>query len=137
MNAPTISVPVAPRPIWRRAFDWWLVQLKHVWPPTLFFFIGFNLILFTRWMTLQEHGIPFTNFFAATLAALLVGKAVLVVDNSALHAPLRPGAWESSRHVRPASTGIGMPHLSPGSTSALDLRLASRMEQRTGDPAGH
>ena len=32
-------------------------------------------------MTLQEHGIPFTNFFAATLAALLVGKAVLVVDN--------------------------------------------------------
>ena len=32
-------------------------------------------------MTLEEHGIPFTNFFAATLAALLVGKAVLVVDN--------------------------------------------------------
>lgn len=68
-------------PIWRRAFDWWLVQVKHVLPPTIFFLIGFNLILFTRWMTLQEHGIPFTNFFAATLAALLVGKAVLVVDN--------------------------------------------------------
>src|SRR6476659_2820470 len=50
-------------------------------PPTIFFIIGFNLILFTRWMTLQEHGIPFTNFFTATLAALLVGKAVLVVDN--------------------------------------------------------
>jgi hypothetical protein len=32
-------------------------------------------------MTLEEHGIPFTNFFGATLAALLVGKAVLVVDN--------------------------------------------------------
>ena len=51
--------------------------MKHVVPPTIFFFVGFNLILFTRWMTLQEHGIPFTNFFAA----LLVGKAVLVVDN--------------------------------------------------------
>ncbi|APV51932.1 hypothetical protein BWI17_21005 [Betaproteobacteria bacterium GR16-43] len=68
-------------PIWRRAFDWWLVQVKHMLPPTIFFAIGFNLILFTRWMTLQEHGIPFTNFFAATLAALLVGKVVLVVDN--------------------------------------------------------
>jgi len=68
-------------PLWRRTFDWWLVQLKHVLPPTIFFLIGFNLILFTRWMTLQEHGIPFTNFFAASLAALLVGKAVLVVDN--------------------------------------------------------
>ena len=47
----------------------------------MFFFFGFNLILFTRWMTLEEYGIPFTNFFAASLAALLVGKAVLVVDN--------------------------------------------------------
>src|SRR5262245_28703964 len=75
------AAPEAPSPLWRRAFDWWLVQVKHMLPPTVFFFFGFNLILFTRWMTLQEHGIPFTNFFAATLLALLVGKAVLVVDN--------------------------------------------------------
>ncbi len=78
-SAPAASE--APSPLWRRAFDWWLRQMKHVLPPTVFFFFGFNLILFTRWMTLQEHGIPFTNFFAATLLALLVGKAVLVVDN--------------------------------------------------------
>jgi hypothetical protein len=72
----------APAPLWRRAFEWWLVQVKHVLPPTIFFFFfGFNLVLFTRWATLQERGIPFTNFFAATLLALLVGKAVLVVDN--------------------------------------------------------
>ena len=78
------SVPTAleaPAPLWRRAFHWWLAQVKHVLPPTIFFLIGFNLILFTRWMTLEEYGIPFTNFFAASLAALLVGKAVLVVDN--------------------------------------------------------
>jgi hypothetical protein len=80
----TSSGPVVsevPAPFWRRAFDWWLAQLKHLLPPTLFFCIGFNLILFTRWMTLEEVGIPFTNFFAATIAALLVGKAVLIVDN--------------------------------------------------------
>jgi len=80
----TVSVPAAPAapaPLWRRAFDWWLAQVRHVLPPTIFFFFGFNLILFTRWMTLQEHGIPFTNFFTATFLALLVGKAVLVVDN--------------------------------------------------------
>lgn len=81
MNTIAATPASPPRPIWRRAFDWWLVQIKHVIPPTIFFFVGFNLILFTRWMALQEHGIPFTNFFAATLAALLVGKAVLVVDN--------------------------------------------------------
>jgi hypothetical protein len=81
MTAYGSAVPEARAPFWRRAFDWWLAQVRHVLPPTLFFFVGFNLILFTRWMTLQEHGIPFTNFFGATLAALLVGKAVLVVDN--------------------------------------------------------
>ena len=77
----SVSAASGAAPLWRRAFDWWLVQIKHVLPPTIFFFFGFNLILFTRWMTLEEHGIPVTNFFAATLAALLVGKAVLVVDN--------------------------------------------------------
>ena len=78
-SAPTASE--TPAPFWRRAFAWWLVQVKNVLPPTVFFFFGFNLILFTRWMTLEEHGVPFNNFFAATLLALLVGKAVLVVDN--------------------------------------------------------
>ncbi len=67
--------------LWRRVFQWWLAQVKHVLPPTIFFFVGFNLILFTRWMAFAEVGIPFTNFFAATVAALLVGKAVLIVDN--------------------------------------------------------
>ena len=78
-SAPTASETHAP--FWRRAFAWWLGQVKNVLPPTVFFFFGFNLILFTRWMTLEEHGVPFNNFFAATLLALLVGKAVLVVDN--------------------------------------------------------
>ena len=81
MNTIAAMPAPPPRPIWRRAFDWWLSQVIHMLPAVIFFFVGFNLILFTRWMTLQEHGIPFTNFFAATLAALLVGKVVLVVDN--------------------------------------------------------
>ncbi len=81
MNSSVTAAPEASAPFWRRAFAWWLAQVKHLVPPTIFFLVGFNLILFTRWMTLQEHGIPFTNFFAATLAALLVAKAVLVVDN--------------------------------------------------------
>ena len=81
MTLSVVAASEAAASLWRRAFDWWLVQVKHVLPPTIFFFFGFNLILFKRWMTLQEHGILFTNFFGATLAALLVGKAVLVIDN--------------------------------------------------------
>ena len=65
----------------RRAFKWWLAQVKHALPPTIFFFVGFNLILWTKRLILQEHGIEFSGFFAALVAALLIGKAVLVTDN--------------------------------------------------------
>ena len=67
----------APAPFLRRGFDWWLAQVKHALPPTIFFFIGFNLILWTKRLILEEHGVEFSGF----LAALLVGKAVLVTDN--------------------------------------------------------
>jgi hypothetical protein len=80
MSQPAFAPP-APAPFLRRAFDWWLEQVKHALPPTIFFFVGFNLILWTKRLILEEHGIEFSGFFAATVAALLVGKAVLITDN--------------------------------------------------------
>src|SRR5258708_23537219 len=67
-------------PFLRRAFDWWIAQVKHALPPTIFFFVGFNLILWAKRLILEEHGVEFSGFLTATLAALLVGKAVLVTD---------------------------------------------------------
>ncbi len=55
--------------------------MKHALPPTIFFFVGFNLILLTKRLILQEQGVEFSGFFTAIVAALLVGKAVLVTDN--------------------------------------------------------
>jgi hypothetical protein len=46
-----------------------------------FFFVGFNLILWTKRLMLENYGIEFSGFLTATVAALLVGKAVLVTDN--------------------------------------------------------
>ena len=43
--------------------------------------VGFNLILWTKQLILKEYGIDFSGFVTATLAALLIGKAVLVTDN--------------------------------------------------------
>ena len=82
MRQPAVATP-APVPFLRRAFDWWLAQAKQALPPTIFFFVGFNLILWTKRLILEEHGIEFGSFFTATLAALLVGKAVLVTDHLA------------------------------------------------------
>ena len=80
MSQPALAAS-APAPFLRRAFDWWLAQVKHALPPTIFFFVGFNLILWTKRLILEEHGVEFSGFLTATLAALLVGKAVLVTDN--------------------------------------------------------
>lgn len=65
----------------RHLFVWWVAQIQHVLPPTIFFFVGFNLILWTKHLILKEHGIEFSGFLTATFAALLIGKAVLVTDN--------------------------------------------------------
>ena len=40
--------------------------MKDVLPPTIFFFIGFNLILWTKRMILQEYHIEFSGFLVAT-----------------------------------------------------------------------
>jgi hypothetical protein len=80
MRQPAI-VSSAPAALLRRAIAWWLTQVKHALPPTIFFFVGFNLILYTKRLILQEHGIEFSGFFTSLVAALLVGKAVLVTDN--------------------------------------------------------
>jgi len=81
MSAATTPAATVSAPLWRRAFDWWLAQVRHTLPAVIFFFIGFNLILWTQQMVLLQHGIPFSGFVAATVAALLVGKAVLVTDH--------------------------------------------------------
>ena len=57
-----------------------LHELHEVIPPTVFFFVGFNLILFTKRLFLQQYLIEFTGFFIATTGALIVGKVVLVAD---------------------------------------------------------
>ena len=55
MSQPAFAPP-APTPFLHRAFDWWLEQVKHVLPPTIFFFVGFNLIVLTKRLILARAG---------------------------------------------------------------------------------
>ena len=68
-------------PFYLRLFHWWLAQVRHTLPAVIFFFIGFNLILWTKSMVLSQYGIPFSGFLVATVSAMLIGKAVLVTDH--------------------------------------------------------
>ena len=55
-------------------------EFREILPPTLFFFMGFNLILFTKRLVLEDYLIQYPGFFIATTGALIVGKSVLVAN---------------------------------------------------------
>jgi hypothetical protein len=55
-------------------------EFREMVPPTLFFFVGFNLILFTKRLILEDYLIQYAGFLIATTSALVVGKSVLVAN---------------------------------------------------------
>ncbi len=55
-------------------------ELREVLPPTAFFAVSFNLIVMTTDLILADYRASFGNFMVATMAAVVVGKAVLVAN---------------------------------------------------------
>jgi hypothetical protein len=53
-------------------------EIREALPAIVFFAIGFNLIVLTTQLILDDYEAQFAGFMVATMAALLVGKAVLV-----------------------------------------------------------
>lgn len=64
----------------RRFFHGWLRVIRHMLPPTLYFFTAFNLIVFTTNLLAHDYWFNLTGFMLASTTALIVGKVVLVVD---------------------------------------------------------
>jgi hypothetical protein len=57
-----------------------LHEFRQVLPPTIFFFAGFNFVVFTTNLLVAQYGVAVSSFMLATVAALVVGKAVLVAN---------------------------------------------------------
>jgi hypothetical protein len=53
-------------------------ELREVVPPTVFFAVGFNLVILTTNLILADYLHSFASFMVATVAALVVGKSVLI-----------------------------------------------------------
>lgn len=64
----------------RRAGAFVLRESLEILPPTIFFVVGFNLILLTTNLILADYGEQFSSYLLATVAAFVVGKAVLVAN---------------------------------------------------------
>ncbi len=56
-------------------------ELVEILPPTVFFFIAFNIIVISKKLMLEQYGIQFSGFVNALVGALIVGKALLVADD--------------------------------------------------------
>jgi len=55
-------------------------EFREALPAMVFFAIGFNLIVLTTQLILDDYGAPFAGFMVATATALVVGKAVLLAQ---------------------------------------------------------
>ena len=54
---------------------------REVLPPTIYFFVAFNLIVFTTNLMIHDYWFKLSGFLLATTTALIVGKAVLVANH--------------------------------------------------------
>ena len=68
------------RPLYHRVGAKLLHELKSAVPPVIFFFIGFNFVVLTTNLLIADYAEAFSSFLLATLAALVVGKAVLTAN---------------------------------------------------------
>jgi len=62
------------------AFAFVVKEFKEMLPPTIFFAVGFNLIVLTTNLILSDYEAQFASFLLATTGALIIGKAVLVAN---------------------------------------------------------
>jgi hypothetical protein len=54
--------------------------LREALPPTIFFFVGFNFVVVTTNLLVANYAVAVSNFMLATVAALIVGKAVITAN---------------------------------------------------------
>src|SRR6202045_4949651 len=55
-------------------------EFREILPPTVFFAVGFNLVVLTTGLILADYLLSFGSFMVATVTALVVGKSVLIAN---------------------------------------------------------
>lgn len=107
-------------------------ELLEVIPPTVFFFIAFQVIAFSRALMLEQYGIQVSTFVSATIAALVVAKVVLIVDvfpfvNRFPEKPLIYNVvWKTAIYLVAALLVRYVEHLFPFVRESGDLAVANR-----------
>ena len=123
-------------------------EFWEVLPPTIFFFVSFHIVLLDRALMAKEYGFKAASMAAATVAALLVAKVVLIADKLPMinRFPEKPlmydVVWKTVIYVAASLLLHYLEHLLPtwwrmGSFGAANEHLASKIVSAAllGDPA--
>jgi len=92
-------------------------EVRALLPPTIFFFFMLHIVALIRALMLKGTGIAVTTSFQATVAALILGKAVLIADMLPLinRYPEKPlaynVAWKTAIYVLMATLVHYLEHL--------------------------
>jgi hypothetical protein len=78
-NLPQSDVRIVEMPK-SSAIGFLVKEFKELIPPTIFFAVGFNLVLLTTNLILNQYQVKFSSFLLATTGALIVGKSVLIAQ---------------------------------------------------------
>jgi len=107
-------------------------ELLELLPPTIFFFIAFHILVLFRALLLRQYGVQTSTVAGATVAALVVGKVVLIADalpfvNRFPEKPLMFNvAWKTLIYMVAALVVHYLEHLIPVWWRIGDLAAASR-----------
>lgn len=63
-----------------KALQFIRTEVRELIPPTLFFLVVFHMLAMTQAVARGEHGVTLLRSVSATIGALTVGKAILIVD---------------------------------------------------------
>src|SRR5215831_19981583 len=113
-------------------------EIRAVLPPTIFFFIMLNIVALIRVLMLRGTGIPVSTSWQVTVAALILGKAVLLADmlpliNRYPDEPLAYNiAWKTVIYLLVATVIHYLEHLvefwrQAGSLAAANQKLLAEM----------
>ena len=107
-------------------------EIRAILPPTIFFLIALHLVALIRVLMLKGTGIPVSTSLQVTVAAVILGKAVLLADmlpfiNRYPHKPLAYNvAWKTVIYVLVAMLIHYLEHLVDFSRQAGGLVAGNR-----------
>lgn len=55
-------------------------EFLEMLPPTIYFFVVFHILMFSRALMIEEYGLSLDSSFVAVIGALIVGKSILIAD---------------------------------------------------------